>query len=33
MAADPDGQKLIGGAVFGIFLGHMCIQKIVNIKV
>jgi tight adherence protein B len=33
MAKDPDGIKLIYGAIAGIVLGHLCIRKIVNIKV
>jgi tight adherence protein B len=33
MAEDPDGQKLIAGAIGGIILGHFAIQRIVNIKV
>ncbi len=33
MAADPDGRIMIGGALAGQLLGHICIRKIVNIKV
>lgn len=33
MAADPDGRLLIGGAILGIVLGHICIRKIIDIKV
>lgn len=33
MAKDPDGIKLIYGAIAGVVLGHLCIRKIVNIKV
>jgi len=33
MAADPDGQKLIVGAVIAQILGNICIKKIINIKV
>ena len=33
MAADPDGKKLIGGAVVGQIIGNMIIRKIINIQV
>jgi tight adherence protein B len=33
MAADPDGQKMIGGAVFAQLLGKFFINKIIKIKV
>jgi tight adherence protein B len=33
MAADPDGKKLIFGAVIAQILGNICIKKIINIKV
>jgi tight adherence protein B len=33
MAADPDGKKMIGGAVFAQLLGNFFIKKIINIKV
>ena len=33
MAADPDGRKLIGGAVVGQILGNLIIRKIINIQV
>jgi tight adherence protein B len=33
MAADPDGQKMIFGAVIAQILGNICIKKIINIKV
>jgi len=33
MAADPDGKKLIGGAVVAQLLGNFFIKKIINIKV
>jgi tight adherence protein B len=33
MAADPDGQKMIFGAIFAQILGNICIKKIINIKV
>jgi tight adherence protein B len=33
MAKDPDGKKLIFGAVVAQILGNICIKKIINIKV
>ncbi|MGE5487438.1 MAG: type II secretion system F family protein [bacterium] len=33
MAEDPDGRWLIFGAIVGIVLGHICIRKIIDIKV
>lgn len=33
MARDPDGQKLIIGAIFGQFLGYYFIRRIIDIKV
>lgn len=33
MAGDPDGRKLIAGAIIGIILGHFSIRKIIDIKV
>ncbi len=33
MAADPDGKKMIGGAIFAQLLGNFFIKKIINIKV
>jgi len=33
MAADPDGKKMIGGAVVAQLLGNFFIKKIINIKV
>jgi tight adherence protein B len=33
MAKDPDGKKLILGAVVAQILGNICIKKIINIKV
>jgi len=33
MAADPDGKKMIGGAIIAQILGNICIKKIINIKV
>jgi tight adherence protein B len=33
MADDPDGRKLIGGAIVGQFIGNMVIRKIINIQV
>jgi len=33
MAEDPDGKKLIAGAVIAQILGNICIRKIINIKV
>lgn len=33
MAADPDGRKLIGGAIVGQIVGNMIIRKIINIQV
>ena len=33
MAADPDGRKMIAGAVVGQVLGNMVIRKIINIQV
>jgi tight adherence protein B len=33
MAADPDGKKMIGGAVIAQLLGNFFIKKIINIKV
>ncbi len=33
MAADPDGRKMIFGAIFAQILGNICIKKIINIKV
>ncbi len=33
MAADADGKKMIGGAIFAQFLGNFFIKKIINIKV
>jgi tight adherence protein B len=33
MAADPDGKKMIGGAVFAQILGNFFIKKIIKIKV
>jgi tight adherence protein B len=33
MAADPDGRKLIGGAIVGQIVGNLIIKKIINIQV
>lgn len=33
MAADPDGRKLIAGAIVGQVVGNMIIRKIINIQV
>jgi tight adherence protein B len=33
MADDPDGKKMIGGAIVCQILGNICIKKIINIKV
>lgn len=33
MADDPDGRIMIGGCLVGLVLGHLCIQRIVDIKV
>jgi tight adherence protein B len=33
MASDPDGKKMIGGAVIAQLLGNFFIKKIINIKV
>ncbi len=33
MAGDSDGRYMILGAAIGLILGHLCIRKIVNIKV
>jgi tight adherence protein B len=33
MAADPDGKKMIGAAIFAQILGNFFIKKIINIKV
>ncbi len=33
MADDPDGRKLIGGAIVGQIIGNMIIRKIINIQV
>jgi hypothetical protein len=33
MAADPDGQKMIGAAIFAQLLGKFFINKIIKIKV
>jgi len=33
MAADPDGKKMIGGAIAAQILGNFFIKKIINIKV
>jgi tight adherence protein B len=33
MAADPDGKKLIAGAIIAQILGNISIKKIINIKV
>jgi tight adherence protein B len=33
MAADPDGRKMIFGAIFAQILGNFFIKKIINIKV
>jgi tight adherence protein B len=33
MASDPDGRKMIGGAIVGQILGNLIIRKIVNIQV
>jgi tight adherence protein B len=33
MANDPDGKKMIGGAIIAQILGNICIKKIINIKV
>ena len=33
MAADPDGKKMIAGAIIAQVLGNMSIKKIINIKV
>ena len=33
MADDPDGRKLIGGAIVGQIVGNMIIRKIINIQV
>jgi tight adherence protein B len=33
MADDPDGKKLIGGAIVGQIIGNMVIRKIINIQV
>jgi tight adherence protein B len=33
MAEDPDGKKMIGGAIVAQILGNICIKKIINIKV
>jgi tight adherence protein B len=33
MAADPDGKKMIGGAVIAQLLGNFFIKRIINIKV
>ncbi len=33
MAADPDGKKMIAGAVVAQILGNYCIKKIIRIKV
>jgi hypothetical protein len=33
MAEDPDGKKMIGGAVFAQVLGNFFIKRIIKIKV
>jgi tight adherence protein B len=33
MADDPDGRKLIGGAIVGQIIGNLVIRKIINIQV
>jgi len=33
MAADPDGKKMIAGAIIAQVLGNISIKKIINIKV
>ena len=33
MAEDPDGKKMIGGAVIAQMLGNFFIKKIIKIKV
>jgi tight adherence protein B len=33
MADDPDGRKLIAGAIIGQIIGNMIIRKIINIQV
>jgi Flp pilus assembly protein TadB len=33
MAADPDGKKLIGGAIVAQVLGRFFITRIIDIKV
>ncbi|HLK64061.1 MAG TPA: type II secretion system F family protein [Bryobacteraceae bacterium] len=33
MAEDPDGKKMIGGAIVAQIIGNICIKKIINIKV
>lgn len=33
MADDPDGKKMIGGAILAQILGNICIKKIIAIKV
>jgi len=33
MAADPDGQYLIGGSIVAQVIGNLCIRKIIKIKV
>jgi tight adherence protein B len=33
MADDPDGKKMIGGAIVLQIIGNVCIKKIINIKV
>ena len=33
MAEDPDGKKLIAGAIIAQVLGNISIKKIINIKV
>lgn len=33
MADDPDGKKMIGGAIILQIVGNICIKKIINIKV
>jgi len=33
MADDPDGKKMIGGAIVAQILGNFFIKKIINIKV
>jgi Flp pilus assembly protein TadB len=33
MAADPDGKKLIAGAIIAQVLGNFFIKKIISIKV